>query len=133
MKLFSSLAQLVESIHQFNLAYLAKQKLQERKINEMNQKEKRIKIAKFCKIPSRFDAYGNPCWLHAPDYFNDLNAMHEAETYLTEKQKIIYAWELDSKLRKVFDTTCVLVGTFATASQRAEAFIKTISNDKTSP
>ena len=60
-------------------------------------------------------------WL--PDYLNDLNAMHEAEKVLTEKQQDRYYAEL-SKNGTWFQ--CL----HATASQRAEAFLKTIDKWK---
>ena len=64
-----------------------------------------------------------------PDYLNDLNAMHEAEKVLTEQQHKQYRYSLT--------TICGLVSGIeidqvahnyisATASQRAEAFLKTL-------
>ena len=55
-----------------------------------------------------------------PDYLNDLNAMHEAEMPLGEFESTVY-----------YDTLIYITGsqraaTFATAAQRAEAFLKTI-------
>lgn len=55
-----------------------------------------------------------------PDYLNDLNAMHEAEKTLSD-------------LRHVWDRYCDLLGgslyhcAHATAAQRAEAFLRTLS------
>ena len=56
-----------------------------------------------------------------PDYLNDLNAMHEAEKVLT------YAQGGDMTLW-IQRMTCAGYGPqlFATASQRAEAFLRTI-------
>ncbi len=58
-----------------------------------------------------------------PDYFNDLNAMHEAEKVLTESQQMPYRTAL-------FCTEEVDYSYFklihATAAQRAEAFLRTI-------
>jgi hypothetical protein len=54
-----------------------------------------------------------------PDYLNDLNAMHEAEKVLTKIEATTYAC---GKLRGgLFDAV------HATASQRAEAFLKTLN------
>jgi hypothetical protein len=54
-----------------------------------------------------------------PDYLNDLNAMHEAEKTLTKIQARTYACR---KLRGgIFDAV------HATASQRAEAYLKTLN------
>ena len=60
-----------------------------------------------------------------PDYLNDLNAMHEAEKTLSQKDKREYAYQLNggyytSGLDDAFDIV------HATAVQRAEAFLKTI-------
>lgn len=52
-----------------------------------------------------------------PDYPNDLNAMHDAEKVLRPSQKIKYLKHL---------TQLDYYGRFATATQRAEAFLKTI-------
>lgn len=57
-----------------------------------------------------------------PDYLNDLNAMHEAEKKFTDKQKEIYV-DLLFDIAEV----CALTVTFATASQRAEAFLRALS------
>jgi len=63
-----------------------------------------------------------------PDYCNDLNAMHEAENRLLSNEKESYWNQLYEKCdRSVFsrveDNYKMLR---ATASQRAEAFLKTI-------
>jgi hypothetical protein len=63
-----------------------------------------------------------------PDYINDLNAMHEAENHLKSDEKESYWNQLYEKCdRSVFsrveDNYKMLR---ATASQRAEAFLKTI-------
>jgi hypothetical protein len=51
-----------------------------------------------------------------PDYVKDLNAMHEAEKTLTYQQRVAY-------MNILLETPgCV----FATATQRAEAFLKVI-------
>src|SRR4030095_11551175 len=73
-----------------------------------------------------------------PDYFNDLNAMHQAEKRLTEEQREVYYCELyglqectencgpaepdgpDIMIASNFSTL------HATYAQRAEAFLKTI-------
>jgi len=51
-----------------------------------------------------------------PNYLHDLNAMHEAEKILTYEQKYEYA-------RQFIDFELI----FATASQRAEAFLRTLN------
>ena len=66
-----------------------------------------------------------------PDPLSDLNVMHEAEMTLTEQQKVDYV----RILRKGFGAQCpdldsliaaTFAATFATAAQRADAFIWTI-------
>jgi len=56
-----------------------------------------------------------------PEYFNDLNAMHEAEKTLSHKQKRTYCEKLFN-----LPTSELESNTFATALQKAEAFLKTI-------
>ncbi len=59
-----------------------------------------------------------------PDYLNDLNAMHEAEKVLTREQEKEYAYQLEA-------VCCPLeYGWHATATQRAEAFLRTIGKWK---
>jgi len=55
-----------------------------------------------------------------PDYLNDLNAMHEAEKVLTSEHVTSYVYSLES-MNERWSTPA-----FATASQRAEAFLRTI-------
>ena len=52
-----------------------------------------------------------------PDYLNDLNACHEMEKVMSDKQKGIYAHSLVGAWGRAWD---------ATAAQRAEAFLKTL-------
>ena len=71
-----------------------------------------------------------------PDYLNDLNAMHEAEKVLNEKQLYCYGNKLDDLTRReeVMEMSYVngpKAGMYpelfrATAAQRAEAFLRTI-------
>ena len=78
--------------------------------------------------PTCTDFLGNP--LLPPDYCNDLNAMHEAEKMLTTKQKQRYATALSDALSDSAPTeSCHTVWSdtiHATASQRAEAFLRTL-------
>lgn len=60
--------------------------------------------------------------LQVPNYLNDLNAMHEAENTLSEYDKVnIYDSELMCVCQNHFGNTIR-----ATASQRAEAFLRTV-------
>ena len=61
-----------------------------------------------------------------PDYCNDLNAMHEAERGFSNNSKWDYLIHLHHVMKTV--TTAELI--FATAKQRAEAFLKTIGKWK---
>lgn len=67
-----------------------------------------------------------------PDYCNNLNAMHEAEKVLTEKQWNKYVVVLARTIANQFDPnvkvsvpTNVLIA--ATAEQRAEALLRTLN------
>lgn len=65
--------------------------------------------------------YANP-----PDYLNDLNAMHEAEKVLALKDRRNHAlWLAD----KCGDLGCI----YATAAQRAEAFLRTLGKWEEEP
>jgi len=58
-----------------------------------------------------------------PDYLNDLNAMHEAEKVLTKTQQ-------DKYYTKLSYTGTWFECLHSTASQRAEAFLRTIGKWK---
>ena len=93
----------------------------------MNKQEQRIAIAEACgwhdcqliksyegaQIPYGLSPNDSPILREAPDYCNDLNAMHEAEKVLLIQHQIPYGEHCGYDLK-------------ATAAQRAEAFLKTI-------
>ncbi len=94
----------------------------------MNPEQQRIAIAEACGWNGIAPYHGGgPLWgkshlgtLNAlPDYLNDLNAMHEAEKVLTESQMTTMSQYLHRKLGMLWG--------FATADQRAEAFLKTLN------
>jgi hypothetical protein len=96
----------------------------------MNTEKQRIAIAEACGIVSK-DQWG-PLYKTArgvlrgcPDYCNDLNAMHEAEAILTEKQRLFYHVNL-MKLQKADFVAGFWFLIHATAAHRAEAFLRTI-------
>jgi hypothetical protein len=64
---------------------------------------------------------GSNSFAEVPDYLNDLNAMHEAEKTLTYAQ----GGEMTIWIQRM---TCAGYGPqlFATAAQRAEAFLRTV-------
>jgi hypothetical protein len=65
-----------------------------------------------------------------PNYCGDLNAMHEAEKLLNEKQQVWYLQKLTQvRFREGVSgmIACMIdKTTFATARQRAEAFLRTL-------
>ena len=111
----------------------------------MKPEQQRIAIAEACGWTARedkdgfwraVDASGNmthELWVSErnvwsagiPDYLNDLNAMHEAEKVLTPEQLVDYC---AFRLRATTGEGCVTDYKMirATATQRAEAFLRTI-------
>ena len=116
----------------------------------MNSEQQRIAIAEACgwkEIRAEVDwlpkeLFGIFTWPHPtnaekikyfinrkpiPDYLNDLNAMHEAESILNADQMVSYDYHLDLMVgngRQGLNIEYFLWS--ATASQRAEAFLRTI-------
>jgi hypothetical protein len=85
----------------------------------MTQEEQRTAIAEACGWKTGYrDAVSSVTAL--PNYLNDLNAMHEAEKVLTSEQVTSYVYSLES-MNERWSTPA-----FATATQRAEAFLRTI-------
>jgi hypothetical protein len=71
---------------------------------------------------------GNPI----PRYTSDLNAMHEAEMTLTDEQRFSAAtWLMEDLIAKQQWSCCEQehwsVAVFATARQRAEAYLRTLN------
>jgi len=104
---------------------------------QLTNEQKRIKIAEACGWTQHSDGYwsnltltprGSVSASALPDYLNDLNAMHEAEKMLTEEQKHKYLDYLSTFTEGRRDEDYVWWDTvFATASQRAEAFGRTLN------
>ena len=100
----------------------------------MNPEQQRIAIAEACgKWHSGWPhEYMNQAdrLRHIPDYLNDLNAMHEAEKVLTKANWGGYAAELyritDAHNHGISPNHHWLAVAFSTATQRAEAFLRTI-------
>ena len=73
------------------------------------------------------------CRAHIPNYCNDLNAMHEAEKVLGDELKSLYELNLarvvrhDQGISDIRSIRHSKFTTFATAAQRAEAFLKTLN------
>ena len=93
----------------------------------MNQEEQRIAIAEACGWKT---GYRDPeAWHPLPDYLNDLNAMHEAEKTLWKQGTSDYD---PLARRRYYHTLDQLTGDqwdtiTATATQRAEAFLKALN------
>lgn len=97
----------------------------------MNPEKQRIAMAEACGwSPSdngRFHLLQNGKSLtKLPDYLNDLNAMHEAEKMLKDKH-LLYT---NSYLPEVYKSHFMDDIVCATASQRVEAFLRTIGKWK---
>ena len=108
----------------------------------MTNEQINIAIAEACGWEPRKDTDGNiiawqsPGAYRAfspddlPDYCNDLNAMHEAEETLDLQKAGVFAEQLRVTVYRTTRLPHVDSGSFAhvhaTASQRAEAFLKTI-------
>jgi|LakMenE18May11ns_1017448.scaffolds.fasta_scaffold9686294_2 hypothetical protein len=108
----------------------------------MNEHEQRIAIAEACgwggdgkcirDVIKRHDEQSQRAYYQdrplpkggVPDYFNDLNAMHEAERTLNPSLAAGYARTLTSIAWQ--SEQPVFAPISATAAQRAEAFLRTI-------
>lgn len=100
----------------------------------MTNEQINIAIAKACGWDSDDIARGYTlCQFseNVPDYRNDLNAMHEAEKVLTYEEAQQFEGELrgicgSENLHKEHPLPFEFSVAHATASQRAEAFLRTI-------
>jgi hypothetical protein len=86
----------------------------------MTPEQQRIAIAEACGWTDTQIIDGKYGQTDVPDYLNDLNACHEMEEVLTSEQVTSYVYSLES-MNERWSTPA-----FATASQRAEAFLRTI-------
>ena len=105
----------------------------------MKKELQRIAIAEACGWKSEFvavpDGDEGDTWLkpdgfsgELPDYLNDLNSMHAAEKTMRFSTRQTYLQRLAEVMSKGLDR-CVIAPcelAFATAPERAEAFLKTI-------
>ena len=108
----------------------------------MNPEQQRIAIAEACgwtevepctccdKVSRGYEPTPGAHKKHLPDYINDLNAMHEAEKVLTPDTRPEYLCQLfDAATRGrsgLYPVDENYLSHHATASQRAEAFLRTI-------
>jgi hypothetical protein len=99
----------------------------------MNKEQQRIAIAEACGWTKIFDwkaagingQHPTEPWTEViPDYLNDLNAMHEAEKFVG-----LHGEDFKGrKVKRIWATHCPCADPrFATAAQRAEAFLKTLN------
>jgi len=101
----------------------------------MNPEQQQLAIAEACGRVQRADGFWFPAGKYygsagIPDYLNDLNAMHEAEKTLTHETRPEYLCQLfDAATRGrsgLYPVDENYLSHHATASQRAEAFLRTI-------
>ena len=95
----------------------------------MTPEQQRIAIAEACGWTDTQIIDGKYGQTDVPNYLNDLNAMHEAEKVLTVAQRITYANQIGVILSGGSVGRAIPNWWFiheATASQRAEAFLRTI-------
>jgi hypothetical protein len=102
----------------------------------MKPEQQRIAIAKACGLKKEIGVTGFVRWRdkeglrdYLPNYCNDLNAMHEAEKTLSCNDKQKYLDILADAPREDIYITCA-DSVFATAAQRAEAFLRTVGRWK---
>jgi hypothetical protein len=118
----------------------------------MDKEKQRIKIAEECgwteienctctANPSRgFSPLGGDYKKHLPDYLNDLNAMHSAERSLSKEERRTYGeilvkivtphhplGRITLYLKNPVSGEQIFTVANITASQRAEAFLRTLS------
>ena len=102
----------------------------------MTPEAQRIAIAKACKWAHDKDGYFAGWWRKWDggdqrlriDQLSDLNAMHEAEKMLTEKQELFYLIQLMKSMNESGTIGWRSERTYkATAAQRAEAFLRTLN------
>lgn len=99
----------------------------------MTPEQQRIAIAEACGWKKQMSGqaclgwlspdHGNLLFDFVPDYLNDLNAMHEAEKVLNPSSHHNMWCEY---IKNLSDVTGVVYCINATASQRAEAFLRTM-------
>lgn len=105
----------------------------------MNPEQQRIAIAKACgwEVDEERKTYGfqpltDGCrtYTELPDFLHDLNAMHDAEKMLTHDQMIDYSQQVGKLVTSHLPASRAAWMDFSlmntTASQRAEAFLRTI-------
>lgn len=102
----------------------------------MNPEAQRIAIAEACgNIRTKHSEFTPEQWKQwydaldkneiIPDYLNDLNACHEMEKTLTEKEELFYLMKLSAAMKENATIGWKAERTYrATAAQRCEAFLR---------
>lgn len=98
----------------------------------MTNEEQNIAVAEFMRVkwhkPTDAEKASGSYYQYEPDYGKDLNAMHEAELKLNEKEEWPGSYILNLSL--VIDSDFDFRLLTATASQRREALLRTIGKWK---
>lgn len=80
-----------------------------------------------CKLTTRGTRPVGSCYgPHIPDYCNDLNAMHEAESWMIKNKSLNTFWKYAGMLKRHFTHLGDDGYIHATARQRAEAFLRAL-------
>lgn len=107
-------------------------------LSQLSPEEKRVRIAEFCGIKAKgyFSkivwVYGGEMHKHPPDYLNDLNAMAQAESKLSDEQHTTFRNNLWKAIGAEYCVPYQDTGEFhrrwisATATQRADAMLMAI-------
>ena len=107
---------------------------------KLSNEEKQQKMEKLCGFTRHNDKFGTYTTFRAnlwknklygnykiPDFLNDLNAMHQAESTMSGKQAEDYDMCLWVILKRDWDKinnpNAIIASWYATPSQRAEAFV----------
>ena len=88
----------------------------------MNPEHQRVAIAEAC---GWLKVHGHSV-AGIPDYLNDLNAMHDAEDWIPHHLSHIDYWQKGYGRFQTLLAELTITPYSATASQRAEAFLRTI-------
>ena len=95
----------------------------------MNRENQRVAIAEACgwePLPEGHFHPDNPIGQTMPNYLNDLNAMHEAEKIIPSQLFHVDYWQKGYGRFQQILSGLTITPYSATASQRAEAFLRTI-------
>jgi hypothetical protein len=91
---------------------------------QMTPEQQRIKVAELCGLAPFVRRDGSASTTGLPDYLDDLNAMHEAEQifHTPRRSGVIPKYVYETHLLTITKGEPI----YATAAQRAEAFVLTM-------